>query len=123
MHPLADHMHRTTFSLSSKVSHSQVMDQVGLQITLTSRVHFFFFGLVFKQQCLCQVCDLQIHRLSEEPAADRVVSRAEKRMQDCPTEINLGECFAKPSKHSYICCCMQNTWREEEEGRNGQRES
>lgn len=32
-----------------------------------------------------------------------------KRMQDCPTEINLGECFAEPSKHSYICCCMQNT--------------
>lgn len=37
-------------------------------------------------------------------------------MQDCPTEINLGECFAKPSKHSYICFCMQNTEREEEEG-------
>lgn len=32
-----------------------------------------------------------------------------KGMQDCPTEINLRECFAKPSKHSYICCCKQNT--------------
>lgn len=83
------------------------MDQVRLQATLISGV--YFLGLAFKQQCVHQVCDLQIHSLAQEPAIDRIVSRGKKRMQDCPTEINLGEGFATPSEHSYICCCMQNT--------------
>ena len=100
------------------------MGQIGPLVTLISRVPFL--GLVFKQQCLYQVRDLQIHSLTEGPAVDRAVSRGKKRIQDCPTEINLRECFAKPSKRSYICCCMQNTGREGEgrgEGRGGRAET
>lgn len=44
------------------------MGQIGLLVTLISGVPFL--GLVFKQQCLYQVRDLQIHSLTEEPAVD-----------------------------------------------------